>query len=220
MDVIIVSKTHMTTAACVGAISTSGKYLRLLNDGGYNQPIDTEFEVRQVWDIEFETRQDIRTPHVEDVIITSKELKGTLKDELTMLNIVERFKVPVWRGSPDVLFDGILHWTDSGSGYVSEEGEVPNHSVGFWIPDRNLTKKIFYEKVRYNYPKTNGWRSFPFVGFENVIETIPANTLVRVSLARWWDTKGTTENRCSLQLSGWYDLPRNDVDVEEDDLLF
>ena len=49
MDVIIVSKTHMTTAACVGAISTSGKYLRLLNDGGYNQPIDTEFEVRQVW---------------------------------------------------------------------------------------------------------------------------------------------------------------------------
>lgn len=220
MDVIIVSKTHMTTAACVGAISTNGKYLRLLNDGGYNQPIDTEFEVRQVWDIEFETRQDIRAPHVEDVIITSKNLKGTLKDELTMLNIVERFKAPVWSGSPDVLFDGILQWTDSGSGYVSEEGEVPNHSVGFWIPDRNLTKRIFYEKVRYNYPKTNGWRSLPYVGFENAIETIPANTLVRVSLARWWDTNGTTENRCSLQLSGWYDLPKNDGNVEEDDLPF
>lgn len=214
MDAIIVSKTHMTTAACVGAISTSGNYLRLLNDGAYNQPIETEFEVRQVWDIEFETRQDIRAPHVEDVIITSKELKGTLKDELTMLNIVERFKIPVWKGSPDVLFDGILQWTDSGSGYISEEGEIPNHSVGFWIPDRNLTKRIFYEKVRYNYPKTNGWRSLPYVGFENAIETIPANTLVRVSLARWWDTNGTTENRCSLQLSGWYDLPKNDVKVE------
>lgn len=210
----------MTTAACVGAISISGKYLRLLNDGGYNQPIDTEFEVRQVWDIEFETRHDMRAPHLEDVIITSKNLKGTLKDELTMLNIVERFKAQVWRGSPDVLFDGILQWTDSGSGYVSEEGKVPNHSVGFWIPDRNLTKRIFYEKVRYNYPKTIGWRSLPYVGFENAIDTVPANTLVRVSLARWWDTNGTTENRCSLQLSGWYDLPKNDDNLEEDNLPF
>ena len=130
-----------------------------------------------------------------------------------MLQIVERFNAPIWRGSPDILFDNCLLWTDNGSGYVSEEGEIPAHSVGFWIPDRDLSKRIFYERVRYNYPNINGWRSLPYVGFEDSVETIPAGTLVRVSLARWWDRNGETEDRCSLQLSGWYDLPQ----TEEDD---
>jgi len=33
---------------------------------------------------------------------------------------------------------------------------------------------------------------------------IPADTLLRVSLARWWDNEGRHEERCYLQLSGWY----------------
>ena len=63
----------------------------------------------------------------------------------------------------------------------------------------------------------------PYVGFEEAVETIPAGTLVRVSLARWWDTNGTTEDRCSLQLSGWYGLPEEEAEAyisEEDDLPF
>jgi hypothetical protein len=219
MDLIIVSKTHMTNAACIGALATNGKYIRLLNEGGYNQPIDTEFEVRQVWEVEFEERIDKKPPHIEDVIIKYKKLKGTLKDELTMVQMVQRFNAPIWRGSPDVLFDGLLQWTDSGSGYVPENGIIPNKSVGFWIPDRELTKKIFYEKVRYNYPKITNWRSLPYVGFEEAVEIIPAGTLVRVSLARWWDTNGTTEERCSLQLSGWYDLKSKSKE-DGDDLPF
>ena len=219
MDVIIVSKTHMTSAACIGALATNGKYIRLLNDGGYNQPIDTEFEIRQVWDIEFEERVDKKTPHIEDVIVKSKKLKGTLKDEITMLQLVQRYNAIIWRGSPEVLFDGLLQWTDSGSGYISDNSSIPNNSVGFWIPDKDLTKKIFYDKPRYSYPKTTNWRSLPYVGFEEAVEIIPAGTLVRVSLARWWDTNGTTEDRCSLQLSGWYDLKAKQK-AENDDLPF
>ena len=100
-----------------------------------------------------------------------------------------------------------MNWTVNGSGYINEENGISENSVGFWIPDRNLTKRIFYEKTRYNYPNTNGRRSLPFVGFEAELNIIPGGSLVRVSLARWWDTNGTTEERCSLQLSGWYDLP-------------
>ena len=33
---------------------------------------------------------------------------------------------------------------------------------------------------------------------------IPLNTLVRISLARWWVPAGMSEERCYLQLSGWY----------------
>lgn len=218
-QIIIVSKTHMTSAACIGALATNGKYIRLLNEGGCNQPVDTEFEVRQVWEVEFEERTDKKPPHIEDVIIKSKKLKGTLKDELTMLKIVQKFNASIWRGSPDVLFDGLLQWTDSGSGYVSDNSSIPNNSVGFWIPDKDLTKNIFYEKVRYGYPKTANWRSLPYVGFEEAVEVIPAGTLVRVSLARWWDTNGTTEDRCSLQLSGWYDLKTKKKE-DNDDLPF
>ena len=199
----------MTSAVCIGALASDGKYIRLLNEGGYNQPLNTEFEVRQVWEVEYEERINKKPPHIEDVIVKSKILRGTLKGEISMLQIVQRFKAAIWKGSPDVLFDGLLQWTDSGSGYVSENGNIPKNSVGFWIPDKDLTKQIFYEKVRYNYPKLTNRKSLPYVGFEQAIDIIPAGTLVRVSLARWWDTNGTTEDRCSLQLSGWYELQKN-----------
>lgn len=143
--------------------------------------------------------------------------------EITILEFIKQRKIEIWKGSPDTLFDGLLQWTNSGSGYVSENSSIPNNSVGFWIPDKDLTKKIFYEKVRYGYPKTANWRSLPYVGFEEAVEIIPAGTLVRVSLARWWDTNGTTEDRCSLQLSGWYDIkekPKKTTTNHSDDLPF
>jgi len=69
-----------------------------------------------------------------------------------------------------------------------------------------MVKYLLYEKVRYLYPGETGKRSLPYVGFASPVDTIPAGTLLRVSLARWWDKYGETEERCSLQLSGWYDL--------------
>lgn len=46
--------------------------------------------------------------------------------------------------------------------------------------------------------------SIKYVGFAEPINKIPAGTLVRVSLARWWRPTETSEERCYLQLSGWY----------------
>jgi hypothetical protein len=84
------------------------------------------------------------------------------------------------------------------------------------MPDRDLVKYQVYEKIRYRYFSDKGLRSLPYVGFENPAEVIPAGTVVRVSLARWWNKEGEKEERCSLQLSGWYDLHLENSAVQEE----
>lgn len=223
--VLIVSKTHMSSAACVGGILLNGSPVRLLNAQGYNQDQDTLLQIGDVYEVTGVRRANPTPPHVEDLLVHSWVKKGQNHD-LDALGkfLLEKVKVKVWRGGPDNLFDGKIQWTSGGSGYISQDGEVPANSVGFWIPDKPLTHRVFMEKDKYNYPSLNGWRNLPFVGFQEPVDVIPAGTLVRVSLARWWDTNGTTEPRCSLQLSGWYkDIKppkKTSLDDIDDDLPF
>lgn len=206
MDILILSKTHMNNCkCCIGGITGNGRYVRLLTPTGENQPENTDLNPRQVWEVEFTERPNMTPPHVEDILVHTRKLKGKLKPEITILDFIKQRKIQIWTGSPEVLFDGLIKWTNNGSGYISKDA-VSAHSVGFWISDKELTKSIYYDKSRYSYHDTNGWKSLPYVGFEDTVEIIPAGTLIRVSLARWWDTKGTTELRCPLQLSGWYDF--------------
>lgn len=221
MDVIIVSKTHMTKAACVGGVLANGKFVRLLNSDGYNQDSDTDIEVGEVYTISFSEREDKTPPHIEDILVHSMTYKFTFESIDKMVEyLTSKLKVKIWKGSSDVLFDGNLQWTSGGSGYISESGGVPNNSVGFWIPDKDLKRNDFNEKVRYSYPIR--WRNISYVGFQNPVDKIPAGTLVRVSLARWW-SPNEDEERCYLQLSGWYGLPESSnskeiVDDDDDDL--
>ena len=152
MDVIIVSKTRMSTSACVGAVTGNGRFVRLLNEDGYNQDVNTSFNIGDVWTIDYQERPNKTAPHIEDILITNKKIRGTLKSELKMLQVIQKFGVKIWRGRPDVLFEGKLNWTNSGSGYINEENGICVNSVGFWISDRDLKKRIFYEKTRYSYP--------------------------------------------------------------------
>lgn len=221
MKVVIVSKTHMSNAACVGGLTPSGRSLRLLNENGFNHPKDTDYNIRQVWNLGFTERRELHNPHVEDVLVTSRSFVGDLRNDMTMLDLVQRAGMNIWNGRPDNLFEGLLCWTNGGSGYISQEGEIPEQSVGFWQPDEDLTLRTAFNKIRYDYHSVDGRRSLPYTGFEEPVDTIPAGTLVRVSLARWWDRDGETEPRCSLQLSGWYDLPQShDQSSVEDDLPF
>lgn len=212
MDVIIVSKTHMANGICVGGVLANGRFVRLMKMDGHNQDKDTPFKVSDVYTIEFQEKEFKKPPHVEDILVSKKEFKFTFSSIGNMVKYLkEKLKVKIWEGNPDNLFDGKLEWTDGGSGYISIDGEIPEHSVGFWISDRPLTKRIAFEKVRYNYPYPNGWRSLPYVGFDEPVQRIPSGTLIRVSLARWWDRNGETEDRCSLQLSGWYDYEETEM---------
>lgn len=204
MDVIIVSKTHMSNAACVGGVLANGRFVRLLNSNGYNQDSDTDINVGDVYTITFTERQDKKPPHVEDILVNTMTFKFSFDTtEKIVEYLKQKLKVKIWKGSPETLFDGKLQWTSSGSGYISESGDIPQHSVGFWIPNKDLTRHDYKEKVRYRYPAIQ-WRSITYVGFQEPIDKILAGTLTRVSLARWW-SPNEEEERCYLQLSGWYD---------------
>ncbi len=51
-----------------------------------------------------------------------------------------------------------------------------------------------------------GERRFAFVGFQEPLAEIPAGAVVRISLAHWWRPRDhpEEEERCYLQLSGWF----------------
>lgn len=229
MDVIIVSKTHMHTAACVGGVLANGRFVRLLDEYGHNQDINTPMKIGDVYTIVFEERENKRPPHVEDILVSEMKLKGSfLTIERMIEYLKDKLKIKIWSGSTEILFDGKIKWTNSGSGYISASCETPDNSVGFWIPDKPLTRRDYQGKVKYSYPPISKvelgfvverlWRSLPFVGFQNPVDIVPASTLVRVSLARWWAPDNSDdEERCYLQLSGWYGLPEPErIELEDE----
>lgn len=103
----------------------------------------------------------------------------------------------------DGVFDNHLVWIESGSGFIPVNNELPMYSTCFWQTDRDLTMFRSYEKTRYRYYYREGNRCISYVGFQEAIEVIPANTLIRLSLTRKFNFNGN--NGFWLQLSGWYD---------------
>lgn len=206
VTVLILSKTHMSNAACVGGLDLStNKFIRLLDVNGHNQPVDSNFEIGEIWTIEYTKRYSTKAPHTEDVLVS----KGNyVEDQSDLASFIKNSGVTIWRGSPEKLFNGLLTFTGPGSGHVSCNNEIPNQSVGFWIPDRDLIRNDYNSKVRFCYrtmPNSYvGQKCLPYVGYADSIEKVSSGTLCRVSLARWWKQDENTEERCYLQLSGWY----------------
>ena len=120
-------------------------------------------------------------------------------------------RVQTWQGEPDHLFDGLLV-INYMSGYICKSAGIPKNSTGYWLPNRPLALthrngKPYYQIKNDNLADHNRntlTLSIPYVGFADPIQQIPENALVRVSLARWWTPSGVNEERCYLQLSGWY----------------
>ena len=197
MRVAIVSKTKMQTDRCVGGIDIdNNRSLRLLRDGGLNQPTNTEFEVGQLWNIEYLQRQNLTPPHIEDVIVGAKQL---LMNSINLRQVIHNSEMPIWQADPSNLFGGLIRFTGNGSGYISHRIGLPDQSTGFWISDRDLD----FDNDKYYYAPN---RRLAFVGVTEPLERIPRNTLIRVSLARWWrpENDPSFEERCYVQLSGWY----------------
>ena len=203
MDVLIVAKTHMSNAACVGGVLENGRYVRILDANGNNQSSYTKLNVGDLYHITFRERVEKKLPHIEDILVLNMTFKFSLSINEMVKSLLDRQNIKIWNGSTDNLFDGKLQWTHSGSGYISESNGIPNNSVGFWIPDSDLIRRDYNEKIRYSYTPIK-WRSIPFVGFHSPVDKILAGSLLRVSLARWWSPNEEEEKKCYLQLSGWY----------------
>lgn len=192
MNVLIVSKTHYSNEACVGGLTEGGESVRLKREDG-SFPNLNQYEIGQIWDMDFIPHPE-PLPHVETVHVTRQNYLG-VQPGLRQL-LLESVACP--HGSVDVLYDGRLGRTGSGSHYVSSRLGVPQYSTGFWLPDRDLTFRDGY----YHYSYSSRLK---YAGVAAPVPAIPAGTLVRVSLARWWSpNEDEIEQRCYLQLSGWY----------------
>ena len=97
-----------------------------------------------------------------------------------------------------------MGFTANGNGYISRAMGVPKYSTWFWIPDKDLTLRD--DGKHYDYPAPYFQKGMSYVGEPVAIPVIPAGTLVRLSLARWWRPPDVDdlEERCYLQLSGWF----------------
>ncbi|GAC1435375.1 MAG: hypothetical protein PVSMB2_31670 [Ktedonobacteraceae bacterium] len=207
--VLIVSKTRMANGLCVSGLTRdTKKSIRLIPLGRNNQPNDTKFEVGQVWNIEFRANEKIEPPHMEDVAVIRQQYVSQVSN---MRETLMKY-IRIWRGDPNTMFDNFLVFGNT-SAYISKTGGIPTQSTGYWIPTRELTLSYSpQDKPRYNidYISRNNGGShtrtlfIPYVGCAETIPVIPKETLVRVSLARWWKPDGVNEDRCYLQLSGWY----------------
>lgn len=204
MEILITSKTHKGKAACVGGmIISNNNFVRLLNPGNWDQYADTDFDIGDIWDIKFVKRKDVDPPHIEDIIIHSKNYLRKIEN---ISDFISSSGVTIFRGSPNRIFNGLLGWTGSGGGYIGNRDNLPDNSVGFWISDKDLE----LNDKHYHYPSGDDFtptKRFPYVGLEPTVEVIPAGTLMRISLARWWKPEDSEiSERCYLQLSGWYGL--------------
>ncbi len=199
----------MYASACVGGlVLRNNRSIRLFKSDGSRLPASTAYEIGQVWDMDIESMDNLKPPHIEDVKVLRRELSGTREGLKEFL--LDRLQP--WRGGPDSIFDGLIRVTSTGKGYISETAGVPNASTGFWIPDYGLTR-FDDESRQYRYENSfgstnpHGLRYITYVGFQPPIDSIPSGSLVRLSLARWWrpeDSDPDFELRCYLQLSGWY----------------
>ena len=219
MEVLILARTRMNAGrVCIGGILVNtGRLVRLLDQHGYNQSEDSDYEVGKIWDIDFRSKPDCRSPHSEDILLSDATFTNKCIENISDF-IRNNDNIHIWKGHIDNAFDSLIQWSDKGAGYINKEGGIPNHSVGFWINNRNLIKNEYYG-IRYRFPNIDGgWRSIKYVGCsENTPERIPAGSIIRLSLARWWSPSDSSdEERCYLQMSGWY----LNADIESGDHRF
>ena len=204
--VVIVSKTWWGSSGfCVGGLDLdTNKNLRLLGIHGAKQPKTTPFNIGQIWNIDYFQNEKVDPPHNEDANVLNSEYIGQQSNLQDFL----KKRVHLWNGGINRLFGGLLV-SQNMSCFISRGNGIPNVSTGFWIPDKPLiiyhsNDKIYY---MYNYDHPNispHCYKIPYVGVADPIACIPEDTLIRVSLARWWQRPGTDEERCYLQLSGWH----------------
>ena len=206
MRVLIVAKTRMGSGACIGAITENGESVRLIPyNADPHDGANREYEVGDIWEISAKPETSLIPPHNENIIVHKKSQLHTAKDSKDLVSAIELL-MPPKIGPPRELYEGLLQNTESGRLHIAKQNGIPPYSTTFWRTDQPLTLDIEKQKPRYRYPTENGGCTFTFGGFQEPLKTIPADTLLRVSLAHWWrpEDNPTVEERCYAQISGWF----------------
>lgn len=209
MKVLIVSKTKMQHGFCVGGVSANGDFVRLLDENGHHPNNSTNYEIRQIWEIVYRSPSNPRSlPHSEDVCVIFKKLKYCLNENITMIDFLNQKNINIYQGPISNLFESKLQYTQNGVGFINRNN-IPQNSVCFWIANRDIIRSDYKGKIRYKYNDgSRHWGyNISYVGLSDPVDNIPQGTLIRMSLAHWWSPNDSdVEDRCYLQLSGWYDI--------------
>lgn len=211
MRVLIVAKTRMGMGACIGAITETGQSVRLIPfNADPHDGANSEYEVGDIWDIQAEPvpETELIPPHTENIVVHKKFLMWRPTGGTENLIASIELLMPPKIGGPQVLYDGLLQMTGSGALYIARGG-VPSYSTMFWRPDQELVLEKELKKLRYRYPTETGGCTLTYVeyqgrGSQEILKTIPAGTLLRVSLAHWWNPNPNVDKRCHVQISGWF----------------
>ena len=203
MIVTIVAKTRMGKGACIGGITADGRSVRLIApDMTFNERFNLDYRIGETWEIEGNPPDELLPPHTENIVVRRKRRVGQADD---LISLIERHMMPC-TGGPDTLYNGLTQNHPSGPLFIAHRTGVPEFSTLFWRPDRPLTLDTAGKRIRYRYPTDGDGHTLTFVGFQEPVEVLPAGTLLRVSLAHWWrpEEYPEFEQRCYLQLSGWF----------------
>lgn len=199
--ILIVSRTQMNNGVCVGGIDeNSCELVRLHNDRGGNLSIDAPYQIGDRWEMNIKTAWNVRSkPHVEDKQTIPIRKIGNVGTQ-GIINFIHShfFGNRLIRGHIQKTFEGCLNFV--GNKNFINHNRIPSFSTQFWIADDHLKHIVQYGKHYYLYKEFK----IKYVGLQNTIDVIPAGTIIRLSLANWWDGDGSGEDRCYLQLSGWY----------------
>ena len=206
MRVLIVAKTRMGSGACIGAITEKGESFRLIPyNADPHDGANTEYEVGDIWEISADPQTSLIPPHNENIVVYKKQRLHTTKDTKDLVSAIELL-MPPKVGHPRELYEGLLRNTENGRLHVAKRSGIPFYSTTFWRTDQPLTLDTEKQRLRYHYPTENGGCTFTFAGFQEPTKTIPAGTLLRVSLTHWWrpEDRPEVEERCYAQISGWF----------------
>lgn len=201
MRAVVIAKTKMGENICVGAADLeSGSAMRLIPADGAEFHSWREFRpsIGSIIELTGSPSRKTEPPHTEDILVVSWNDTNTRIDDIS--NWIRK-NCNVWHGNRSSLFDGVMQFTQLGKGQILRN-RLPSSSVGFWVTPRDL---VYYpETNRYAYAGALPVNA-RYVGLEEASENIPANSLVRVSLARWWKPEGSDmPEACWLQISGYY----------------
>lgn len=199
--ILIVSKTRMKHGVCVGGINEDNLELVRLHDAmGGNLGFDVPFEIGDRWEVDIQTAWNVRSkPHVEDKQTIPIELINKISiSEIADFIRSKKFNERFVKGSIFNTFQNCLKL--EGVAIYICKNNIPQFSTQFWEIDSDLT---YYDQWDKDYYLYNGIK-LKYVGFQPIVERIPKGTIVRLSLANWWKKDEVCEERCYLQLAGWY----------------
>ena len=118
MKVVIVAKTRMGSGSCIGGLTFNGRSLRLIpHDKDTNDQFNHEYEVGDVWDIDYIPDSNIIPPHVENIIVTHKRKLPPIND---VTSFIEQ-QMPPCSGGTEVLFESLAQATQAGVQYIDED---------------------------------------------------------------------------------------------------